>query len=280
MFRSVFRDYGFVIILLFLLIAHSALAEQQANSAAGSLHGAKLDAKIAHRLSAAACTTTATTCGSTIQGALDNQDCPLSDGTFADNYTFQGTAGDQVTITMSAAFDTYLILINPAGQLETFDEDAGPGTDSRIVYTLTSTGTWTVVANSSHNPDVGPYTVSIHCGVPTCTPTATSMCLNDRFRVSATWQTATASGAGTPVLLTSDTGYFWFFASSNAEIVVKVLNGCGVNSHYWTFAGGLTDVLVNLTVTDTQTGAVKTYTNPQHQAFLPIQDTSSFSTCP
>jgi hypothetical protein len=63
-------------------------------------------------------------------------------------------------------------------------------------------------------------------------------------------------------------------------MVVKVLNGCGLNSRYWTFAGGLTNVLVNLTVTDTQTGAVRTYSNPQNQAFLPIQDTSSFSTCP
>ncbi len=44
--------------------------------------------------------------------------------------------------------------------------------------------------------------------------------------------------------------------------VVKVLNDCGVNSRYWTFAGGLTDVNVILTSTDTQTGAVLTYTNP------------------
>ena len=33
-----------------------------------------------------------------------------------------------------------------------------------------------------------------------------------------------------------------------------------MNSRYWTFAGGLTDVNVILTVTDTQTGAIKTYT--------------------
>ena len=62
-------------------------------------------------------------------------------------------------------------------------------------------------------------------------------------------------------------------------MVVKVLNGCGVDSNYWVFAGGLTNVQVVMTVTDTQTGAVKTYTNPQGQSFLPIQDTLAFA-CP
>ncbi len=33
-------------------------------------------------------------------------------------------------------------------------------------------------------------------------------------------------------------------------------------------------------MTDTQTGAVKTYDNPQGTAFRPIQDSSAFATCP
>ena len=63
-------------------------------------------------------------------------------------------------------------------------------------------------------------------------------------------------------------------------MVVKVLNGCGLNSRYWTFAAGLTDVNVILTVTDTQTGAIRTYTNPQGISFQPIQDTDAFAACP
>ena len=63
-------------------------------------------------------------------------------------------------------------------------------------------------------------------------------------------------------------------------MIIKVLNACGLNSKFWVFAGGLTNVQVDLTVTDTQTGAVKTYQNPQSTAFLPIQDTSAFATCP
>ena len=73
---------------------------------------------------------------------------------------------------------------------------------------------------------------------------------NDRFEVRAEWETTTTSGLGTPVAITGDTGYFWFFNAENVEAVVKVLNGCAINNRYWVFAGGLTDVAVRLTVKD------------------------------
>jgi len=115
-----------------------------------------------------------------------------------------------------------------------------------------------------------------------CTPSATTMCLADnRFAVSATWRTSDGnSGSGQAVRLTSDTGYFTFFSANNVEAVVKVLNACGLNQKYWVFAGGLTNVNVVLTIVDTKTGTVKSYTNPQSTAFQPIQDTSAFATCP
>jgi Beta-propeller repeat len=114
-----------------------------------------------------------------------------------------------------------------------------------------------------------------------CTPSSTALCLNNgRFRVDATFDTGQQSGQAQAVALTSDTGYLWFFASSSVEAVVKVLNGCGLGGHYWVFAGGLTNVRVLMTVTDTQTRIVKTYANPPNTAFQPIQDTSAFATCP
>jgi hypothetical protein len=115
-----------------------------------------------------------------------------------------------------------------------------------------------------------------------CVLDATTLCLNhSRFKVQTQWFTRDGrSGAGQVVVLTEDTGAFWFFSLSNVEMVIKVLNGCDFNSRYWTFAGGLTDVNVIMTVTDTQTGSVKTYTNPQGTPFQPIQDTSAFATCP
>jgi hypothetical protein len=115
----------------------------------------------------------------------------------------------------------------------------------------------------------------------TCVPSDTHLCLNDgRFQVEAQWTANGSTGAGHAISLTADTGYFWFFAPTNVEVVIKVLNACGLNQRYWVYAGGLTNVRVHLTVTDTRNGTVKTYDNPQGTAFRPIQDSSAFATCP
>ena len=115
----------------------------------------------------------------------------------------------------------------------------------------------------------------------TCVPDGTTLCLLDRrFQVRATWRTAAgASGQGQAVSLTPDTGYFWFFNAANVEMVTKVLDGCAAGGHFWVFAGGLTNVQVVMTVTDTTNGAPRVYNNPQGTAFAPIQDTSAFA-CP
>jgi len=113
-----------------------------------------------------------------------------------------------------------------------------------------------------------------------CVPGDTRLCLNGgRFQVEAQWTANGQNGSGHAVSMTSDTGYLWFFADTNVEVVIKVLNGCGFNQRYWVYAGGLTNVRVHLTVTDTRTGAVKTYDNPRGAAFQPVQDTSAF-VCP
>jgi hypothetical protein len=63
------------------------------------------------------------------------------------------------------------------------------------------------------------------------------------------------------------------------EVTVKLLNGCGFNDRFWVFAAGMTNVDVTITVTDTQTGAVKTYKNPANTTFKTILDTTAFSSC-
>ncbi len=110
-----------------------------------------------------------------------------------------------------------------------------------------------------------------------------TLCLGGgRFKVATQWTTRDGrSGFGQAAALAGgDSGYFTFFDPGNVEVVVKVLNGCRVNSRYWTFAGGLTDVGVILTVIDTQTGTIQNYSNPQGTPFEPIQDTNTFATCP
>jgi len=111
----------------------------------------------------------------------------------------------------------------------------------------------------------------------------TALCLGEggRFRVEATWTTSSGeAGMAQGVGLTSDTGYLFFFDPANVEVLVKAVDGCGVNGRHWIFAGGLTDVEMVLKVTDTSTLQVREYRNPMGQAFRPIQDTGAFASCP
>ncbi len=112
-----------------------------------------------------------------------------------------------------------------------------------------------------------------------CAPGA--LCLaNGRFVVEATWRApGGASGQGVPVPYSRDTGMFWFFDEANLELVVKVLDGCALNRRYWVFAGGLTNVRVDLRVTDVARGTTVTYRNPLGRVFVPIQDTDALSGC-
>ncbi len=115
-----------------------------------------------------------------------------------------------------------------------------------------------------------------------CQPGSTTLCLDGaRFRVEARWETGDGgTGLGRAVTLTDETGYVWFFGADNVEMIVKVLDGCAVNGHKWVFLAGLTNVRVVATVTDTRTGAFRTYENPAGTPFAPVQDTSAFDTCP
>jgi hypothetical protein len=105
--------------------------------------------------------------------------------------------------------------------------------------------------------------------------------INGRFLVTATWSTpAGESGEGQPVQFSTESGYFYFFSPTNVEVVVKVIDACNLSNHFWVFSAGLTNVDVELTVLDTVSGETKTYRNSQNTAFLPIQDTRAFATCP
>ena len=97
-----------------------------------------------------------------------------------------------------------------------------------------------------------------------------------RFRATVTW-TATngETGAGNLTNITAETKGFWFFSPDNIDLVVKVLDGRSVNGKFWVFYGSLTNEQFTLTVTDTVTGAQKTYTNAQGQ-MSSAADTGAF----
>jgi hypothetical protein len=224
-------------------------------------------------------------CGQTIGGSLDPSDCTLPDGTAVDYYQFNGTIGDEITATLtSSAFPPFLQLIRPDGTSPTSTSSATPGT-VQVPFGLDATGKWSLaVNNNASTPQYGPYTIGLACGGagPTCKPNDTTLCVgNGRFSIQATFDAGHGNaGQAHAVPLTNDTGYLWFFSSSNVEVVAKVLDGCSLNSRFWVFAGGLTNVEVTMTVTDIKTSTKKIYQNPARTTFLPIQDTSAFATCP
>jgi photosystem II stability/assembly factor-like uncharacterized protein len=96
-----------------------------------------------------------------------------------------------------------------------------------------------------------------------------------RFSVAVDWTTSTARGTASPVSLTRDTGYFWFFTPNNVELVLKVVDGRAFNGKFWVFYGALSNVEYTITVKDTQAGTTKTYFNPSGQ-LASVADTAAF----
>lgn len=120
-------------------------------------------------------------------------------------------------------------------------------------------------------------------GPASCTPDEATLCLHGRrFAVTVRWRTAAGEeGSGRLVPVSSaDSGLFWFFRSANWELLVKVLDGCAVNGHYWVFAAATTNVEYTLEVRDTAAVRTWTYTNPQGIASPAVADARALATCP
>ncbi len=225
------------------------------------------------------------TCSAQTTTVLPVGSTPAPDATFttsatcSDQFGFeqcQAQVGQAVTFTATTS------------QSDTFTWTFGDGTQATgrsVSHAWTQAGSYTVTLAASLGQQTANQTMQFQVtagGSAGCATGATRLCLeSSRFQVDVAWTTPQgASGAGQAVPLSDDTGYFWFFSDSNVEMVLKVLDGCALNQSYWVFAGGLTDVQVAITVTDTATATVKHYSNPQGTAFKPIQDTGAFATCP
>lgn len=117
-----------------------------------------------------------------------------------------------------------------------------------------------------------------------CIQDESTLCLTaaERFRVRVEFRTAQdETGVGMVIPFAPvDSGLFWFFDPDNAEILVKVLDACGINQHYWVFTAASTDVEYTLTVTDTEADLSQTYFNALGERAAAVTDTVAFATCP
>jgi plastocyanin len=156
---------------------------------------------------------------------------------------------------------------------------SGLGAASFSLFRVRATGSGSTF--SPYSPEVGAATLA---DPGPCVAGPNALCVNNgRFKVAVVWHTATDTGQGAAVALPSapDSGLFYFFAPSNLEMLIKVLNACVPPfNHYWVFFAATTNVEFTTVVTDTQNGQTRAYYNPLNRTAPPVQDVDAFATCP
>lgn len=157
------------------------------------------------------------------------------------------------------------------------------GSLTSLPYTLTVTDTVTgavrvyqkssgsfcggadTAAFADPDPATGSFMVGSLLALPaasttgSCQSSTSALCLlGSRFEVKVLRN----GSAQRAVPVSSLSGAYTFGSSANPEVIVKVLDGTVVNDWYWVFFGSLTSQSYTVQVTDTATGAVKTYPSP------------------
>ena len=118
----------------------------------------------------------------------------------------------------------------------------------------------------------------------TCVSDDDTLCLgqDDRFKIVVVWENfeGLMDTANAVDIDRRDSGLFYFFGEDNIEMLIKILDGCEINGHYWISYAATTDVGFLVTVTDTSTGSIKTYSNPVGNLAAPILDIEALAVCP
>ncbi len=110
-----------------------------------------------------------------------------------------------------------------------------------------------------------------------CEPGGTALTLAGGYQVSMCYETY-AGETGDALdwgLDSSQSALLYFFERNNAEVLIKVLDGCGVNGHRWVFVAPVTDLAFNLRV-ESPDGQVWTHTNRLGQTADAASDTAAF----
>ncbi|HTQ79133.1 MAG TPA: hypothetical protein VMM92_03995, partial [Thermoanaerobaculia bacterium] len=123
-------------------------------------------------------------------------------------------------------------------------------------------------------------------GTGKCSPSSTTLCIDDangdrRFRVTMTFRVPSGTTTNAQAVPLAPVGFsrggaFHFGDSQNPEVLLKVLNGCSINSEYWIFFAATTNVEYTIVVTDTVTGRQRSFSNQQGKPAQPVQETSAF----
>ena len=147
-----------------------------------------------------------------------------------------------------------------------FDTSAFPQAATDEVASATKGAVGIASGPELSGPGVAPLASS--ASALACPPNPTALCLNssNTFEVTlaARDQRTGIHAVGLAIPQNDVFGYFSIPGitnnAANPEVFVKVINGTAVNGRYWVFYGGLTDLEYTITVRETGTGRVRTYT--------------------
>ena len=133
------------------------------------------------------------------------------------------------------------------------DEDTGsPKLGYAVSFTVANSTQRAVIGSGIYLPtQPGPSSI--------CIDEQTQLCFHqDTFRVSTSYETDAPASPTELGGVSDDSGLFTFFHHDNWEVLVKVLNGCAINDHWWVYSAAATDVGYQFTV-ETDDGFMKTY---------------------
>lgn len=94
------------------------------------------------------------------------------------NYTFVALAGEQISVIVSAKFDSYLELYDPTGFLLVEDDNGAGGNNPQINgFKIPKNGEYRIVLRGYSSKDTGVFTLSLYAGKIAAVPTGSASLL-------------------------------------------------------------------------------------------------------
>ncbi|MEA2559501.1 MAG: hypothetical protein QOH06_1005 [Acidobacteriota bacterium] len=245
----------------------------------------------------AACPRAPIACGGSVTGSIEETDCKIANGSYADIYALPLPDKRFVTVEMASTdFDSFLIVRNekamkdipafgnaPLQIMIRDDDNSGGGKNARVEAGAENPDIWYVMARGKKGRSRGSYTLSVKCEGLTCEPGRNAICLNRmRFRVMVHYTDLPDFGFGPSSDDKEKATFDWYGPPATAPhgtAEVSVTDHCAEDGHFWVSAEAAVSKPIRISVTDTRTGAEKVYESKAGEAFQPVEDRNTFR-CP
>lgn len=125
------------------------------------------------------------------------------------------------------------------------------------------------------DPDAGPPDEE---GYTDCVPETTPLVFDGGYHVRMCYETSegTVGEGKAGIWASGESGLLWFFTRDNAEVLIKVLNGCFYNGHRWVYVAPVTDLAFNLYVVDSEGRRTWSHHNRQGDTASTRSDNEAF----